>query len=61
MAHTVSSTRFRQECALLPHHTMHVMARYKVTAYMQARYLSFPRHTRRLALALERMDQRNAT
>lgn len=58
MKHTMSSQLFRQECARIPSHAMHVHARLTTTLYLVGRYgQRVQKHSRRLAQALERMDR----
>lgn len=58
MKHTASSQLFRQECARIPEHSMHLYARMATTMYLVKRYgQRVQRHSRRLAVALDRMDR----
>lgn len=58
MTHTPSSTKFREECQKLPDHSMHLYGRMVVTMYLVAQYKDRVKaHSKRLALALERMDR----
>lgn len=59
MTHTQSSQVFRQYCAQIPSHRMHVYARMMATMALVRRYGNglVERHSQRIARALESMDR----